>query len=300
MSGPITPTARRPTACCSRIASRRSVAAAVRGALRTSEIARANAKPDADLGAYDLTLRAMPYATALDAEAGSRALDLLDRALALDPDNALAVALAAWCHAQRVVYQFTDDPARESAQAMALGTRAVGLNGDATVLAILGNAFTAVHELDMADLVIRKALAADGGSAWAWSRSGWVDVYGGRPEAAIERFATLGRAGPERPARIQRLRRPRLRPFRCRPLRRHRPRDGAGAGRASLSRVGSPCALSGLCLSRSQAGSGAEPRGDAPALSGGDDRAGHWRDFRCPQAFRDRVANGLDTLGMAP
>jgi len=33
-----------------------------------------------------------------------------------------------------------------------------------------------------------QALAADGGSAWAWSRSGWINVYKGEPEAAIERF----------------------------------------------------------------------------------------------------------------
>ncbi|WP_409997305.1 tetratricopeptide repeat protein, partial [Bradyrhizobium cosmicum] len=43
-------------------------------------------------------------------------------------------------------------------------------------------------ELDTADLVIRKALAADGGSVWAWSRSGWIDVYKGEPESAIERL----------------------------------------------------------------------------------------------------------------
>jgi tetratricopeptide (TPR) repeat protein len=28
----------------------------------------------------------------------------------------------------------------------------------------------------------------DGGSAWAWGRSGWVDVYKGDSDSAIERF----------------------------------------------------------------------------------------------------------------
>jgi tetratricopeptide (TPR) repeat protein len=45
-----------------------------------------------------------------------------------------------------------------------------------------------LHDLDTADLVIRKALSVDGGSAWAWSRSGWIDVYKGDVDAAIERF----------------------------------------------------------------------------------------------------------------
>src|SRR5262249_47502957 len=54
--------------------------------------------------------------------------------------------------------------------------------------AVLGNALTLLNEQDAADMVIRKALAIDGGSAWAWGRSGWIDVYKGDPQAAIERF----------------------------------------------------------------------------------------------------------------
>jgi tetratricopeptide (TPR) repeat protein len=45
-----------------------------------------------------------------------------------------------------------------------------------------------LHDLDAADAVIRKALSVDGGSAWAWSRSGFIDVYKGDAESAIERF----------------------------------------------------------------------------------------------------------------
>ena len=53
---------------------------------------------------------------------------------------------------------------------------------------MLGNALTLLHDLDAADLVIRKALSADGGSAWAWSRHGWIDLYKGDADSAIERF----------------------------------------------------------------------------------------------------------------
>jgi tetratricopeptide (TPR) repeat protein len=56
------------------------------------------------------------------------------------------------------------------------------------VLAILGNALSLLNEFDAADFVTRKALAMDGGSAWAWSRSGWIDVYKDDPGSAIERF----------------------------------------------------------------------------------------------------------------
>ena len=53
---------------------------------------------------------------------------------------------------------------------------------------MLGNAVTLLHDLEAADLIIRKALAVDGGSAWAWSRSGFIDLYKGDAETAIERF----------------------------------------------------------------------------------------------------------------
>jgi tetratricopeptide (TPR) repeat protein len=124
----------------------------------------------------------------LSAEGNARALEMLERAMDQDPDHALSTALAAWAHVQRVVYHFTTAPEQERARSIELAHKAQALSGDATVLAILGNALTLLNELDSAGLVVRKALAVDGGSAWAWSRSGWLDVYQGDPESAIERF----------------------------------------------------------------------------------------------------------------
>jgi TolB-like protein len=162
--------------------------AAVQPCLRSAEIDRAQRKRDADLTAHDLTLRALPNVLALDAEGNARALDLLERAMARDPHQPLAIALAAWCHGQRVVYHFTECPDEERNRAAALARRALLLDGDATVLSALGNALTALHDLKTAEMVIRKALAVDGSSAWAWSRSGWIDVYKGDTDSAIERF----------------------------------------------------------------------------------------------------------------
>ena len=164
------------------------IAAALQPCLRSAEIERALRKPGTDLGAHDLALRAMPGVLSLDAEGNARALDLLERAMEQDPGHALATALAAWAHAQRVVYHFTTEPQADRARGIELAHRAQALSGDASVLAVLGNALTLLDELDTAELVIGKALAVDGGSAWAWSRSGWLDVYRGDPESAIERL----------------------------------------------------------------------------------------------------------------
>src|SRR5262249_28886969 len=72
-----------------------SVAAAIESGLRAAESDRAWRKPNRDLTANDLTLRALRLAFALEADANSRALDLLGQAIDRDPDHAFAVALSA-------------------------------------------------------------------------------------------------------------------------------------------------------------------------------------------------------------
>ncbi|WOH49440.1 helix-turn-helix domain-containing protein [Bradyrhizobium sp. sBnM-33] len=164
------------------------IAAALQPCLRMAEIDRALRKPAICLSAHDFALRAMPGVLSLDADGNARALELLERAMDQDPNHPLAIALAAWAHVQRVVYHFTHAPLEERARSLELAHKARALCGGAPVLAVLGNALTLLKEFDTADLVIRKALAIDGGSAWAWSRSGWLDVYKGDPQSAIERF----------------------------------------------------------------------------------------------------------------
>jgi len=164
------------------------IVAGLQPCLRSAEIERARERPDAELGPHDLALRAMPGVLSLDAEGNAQALDLLEQALHRNPDSALAAALGAWAYVQRVIYHFTTDLRGSGRARSSWRTRPARCRGDATALAVLGNALTLLDELDSAALVVGKALAIDGGCAWAWSRSGWLDVYRGDPESAIERF----------------------------------------------------------------------------------------------------------------
>ncbi len=164
------------------------IAAALQPHLRRAEIDHAQRKSDRDLTAHDLTLRAMPGILSLDADGNARGLDLLARATDRDPNQPLATALAAWAYVQRITYHFSSRPEAERARSLELARKAQVLANEANALAVLGNAFTLLHELDAAELVVRKALAMDGGSAWAWSRQGWVDFYKGDVDSAIERF----------------------------------------------------------------------------------------------------------------
>jgi len=153
------------------------IVAGLQPCLRSAEIERARERPDAELGPHDLALRAMPGVLSLDAEGNAQALDLLEQALHRNPDSALAAALGAWAYVQRVIYHFTTDLPRERVRAIELAHKARSLSGDATALAVLGNALTLLDELDSAALVVGKALAIDGGCAWPGAGAdGWTSI----------------------------------------------------------------------------------------------------------------------------
>ena len=163
------------------------LAAALRPSLRAAEIDRALQKRDADLTAQDLALRAMPGVLSLGEAGNARAIELLNEAMSRNPGEPLPFALAAWAYAQRVVYYFGSDPSRDRAQSVAYARTALGLRADPRVLAVAGTALSLLDD-ESAERVIAKALATDGSSAFAWGRSGWIDVYRGNDDAAIERF----------------------------------------------------------------------------------------------------------------
>jgi len=175
------------------------IAAALQPCLRSAEIEHALRKPAGELSPRDLALRAVPGVLSLDKEGNALALELLEQAMDRDPRQPLAVALAAWAHLQRIVYHFTDELRRERARGTELTQQALPLCSDATTLVALGNALTLLGEQDAAARVIARALSVDGGSAWAWGRSGWIDVYRGDLESAIERFKIALDLAPDDP-----------------------------------------------------------------------------------------------------
>jgi AraC-like DNA-binding protein/tetratricopeptide (TPR) repeat protein len=172
-----------------------SVVAAIEPGLSAAEIDRAWRKPKRDLTANDLTLRALPLALALETDANLRALDLLGKATDRDPDHAFAVALSSWCIGQRRTYTpylLTNAPAQDCRrlwlQATTLARHALTIADGGRELAILGNAFAITGDLETADAVTQKALSISGSSAWAWSRSGLIDMWKGCIASALDRL----------------------------------------------------------------------------------------------------------------
>jgi len=173
------------------------VAGALQPSIRSAEIERSRRKRPQDLSSYDYTMRAMPHVWALEKDESAKAIELLEKALSVDPEYPLAMALAGWCHAQRSVYNWADDLAASQAMARTLAERAANLSGDdPLILAVLGAVHTFVRNYGTARVLLERALALDPNCAWAWSRLGWVENYADQPHKAIENFERALRLSP--------------------------------------------------------------------------------------------------------
>ena len=178
------------------------VAQAVRSSVQAAEIERARRKPDRDVGAHDLVLRALPLVLAADPASAQRALGLLEEAMRLDPDDPAPTALAGWCRAQLVLYQATPDPAAERARTLRLAERAAALDplGDPLVLTARSGITMLAGEREATEALLARAQAIDPSFAWAWERSAWARANYGEPEAALAHFRrAMPLKGPRAP-----------------------------------------------------------------------------------------------------
>jgi adenylate cyclase len=173
------------------------VAGALQPSVRIAEIERSRRKRPQDLSSYDYTMRAMPHVWALEKEESVKALELLEKALAIDPEYPLALSLAGWCHAQRSVYNWADDIAVSQAMARSLAERAAEMSGDdPIILAVLGAVHTFVRNHGTARVLLERAVTLDPNAAWAWSRLGWLENYTDQPQKAIGNFERALRLSP--------------------------------------------------------------------------------------------------------
>jgi adenylate cyclase len=168
--------------------------------IRDSEIERSQRTRPEDLAAHGLTMRAFPFVFASNPAAAKQALELLHRALEIEPDYALATSLAAWCHAQLVLYNGTPSPEQERRDALRLSERAGILDpDDPMVLAARCAVHTMAGQLDHASALISRSLELDTALVWGWERSGWLYAYGGNADIAIRHFEQATRLDPRRP-----------------------------------------------------------------------------------------------------
>ena len=173
------------------------VAGALEPSIRLAEIERVQRKRPQELGAYDYTMRAFRHVWVLEKDEAERALGLLEKALTIDPDYPLALALAGWCWAQRSVYNWVEDIAAAKNNALSHAEKAASLSSDdPLILAVLGAVHTFARNYGAARVLLERAVAIDPNAAWALSRLGWLEVYSDHPDQACAYFERALRLSP--------------------------------------------------------------------------------------------------------
>src|SRR6202045_2977541 len=112
-----------------------SVIGAIEPTLRQAEIERAKRKRPDSLDAYDLYLRALPLVFTAMPEFMDKALPLIQQAVAIEPDYAVAHAYIAWCNEIRHLRGGLHDETRAAGLRHAHLAIATG-GDDATALAV--------------------------------------------------------------------------------------------------------------------------------------------------------------------
>jgi TolB-like protein len=175
-----------------------SIVGAVAPHLESAEIERARHKPTEDLDVYDYYLRGMWKFRQVSRSAIDEALPLFLEATRRDPEFASAYAMAAWCHSWRKLSRWVADPEREIAEGTRLVHRAVELGqDDAVALSASAHAMThLVGDLDGSIALLDRALVLDPNLAAGWYLGGFVRIWRGEPDEAIERIAHGMRLSP--------------------------------------------------------------------------------------------------------
>jgi tetratricopeptide (TPR) repeat protein len=178
-----------------------SVVGAIAPKLEQAEIERSTRKPTENLDAYDFYLRGLAGAHQWTKESTAEALNHFYRAIELDPHFAAAYGMAARVYALRRAGGWLQLSDVEVAEVARLARRAAELGrDDAIALGTAGWTFSYLvgdHEHGMR--LTDRAIALNPNLAWAWLFSGWVRLWRGEPEAAIERLGRALRLNPNDP-----------------------------------------------------------------------------------------------------
>jgi TolB-like protein len=183
------------------------VAGVVEPAIHRVEIARSEVRRPIDMRAHDLYLRAWPLHRSYTQDSTLQALALVLRAVALEPDHAPALMLAAVCATLLDLYGWAEDAPANHALGIEMARRAT-LNGETDAFVLAHCAFAIAHlERDerAASVLLERAIALNPGCAAVWFMSGLVKVRIGDTDVAadhLERAMRLDPIGPDLPNQI--------------------------------------------------------------------------------------------------
>jgi TolB-like protein/Flp pilus assembly protein TadD len=179
-----------------------SVVAAIEPTVQFAEIERHRSAQPSRLDAYDWLLRAYGLEHEFTAESTAAALECLDRALAIDPAYAPAMAMAAYCHALRHFQGWIAPDDAHSAEGVGLAWRAVELApNDAKVLWMAAFAIWNMSDerRHSAPGLFERSLLINPNSVMALTLSGWIEIMRGHQKTGRPMIERARRLSPRDP-----------------------------------------------------------------------------------------------------
>ena len=182
-----------------------SVVGAIAPKLERAEIERIKHKPTSSLDANDYYLRGMAAFYQWGSKHNPEALDYFYRAIDIDPDYAIAYAMAARSYNQRLVTDPLSFESKDRAEAERLARRAAELGrDDAIALSHAGVTLGfAVRDVRGGVSLTERARTLNPNLAVAWYADGWLLSWLGQPDTAIDHVARAIQLSPQDPSIFQ-------------------------------------------------------------------------------------------------
>jgi TolB-like protein/class 3 adenylate cyclase len=174
------------------------VVAVIAPQMERAEVERARRRPSSNTDAYDCFLRGLACLFPFSTDNSKKAMLLFEQASVLDPDYAVAYAMTMWCRANLVGYGLVEDIERERSEITRLWrivTRIGREDGLALSLVAWVVAYV-LHDLPSAKQLIDRAVELNPNLANAWATSGWISVWLGHPNIALEHLRRAQRLDP--------------------------------------------------------------------------------------------------------
>jgi adenylate cyclase len=174
------------------------VLTAVQVKLTTGEVARLSEKGTKNLEAYLKVLQAREHkAGTFNKERVERAIQLLEEAIALDPEYAIAYSVLCTAHFDLVAIGASESPRESLQRAVELGKKAIALDdSNSSVHASLTFPYIYLREYNKAISEAEKAISLGPNSASAYFALGTALYVAGRPQEAIPMLQKSLRLSP--------------------------------------------------------------------------------------------------------
>ncbi len=174
------------------------VAGVVETTIQEIDIRRAARRPTENAGSYDAYLRSISLFLTFRRDEVLKSIELLDQAIALDPNFETALSQSGVCHRLVIEHGWCDDPEGYRKRGLELIERALSTGGqDARILAQAAAGLTGLDPSpDRAIVLVDRAIAMNPASSFVWLISGTLRLRAGESDIAAEHLETTIRLDP--------------------------------------------------------------------------------------------------------